>query len=88
VFSPALCSTRTDPQEHRPRDRDGRHTGAPPAAREDAKTREIAKMLLDAGVTKHKCATIREAEMLAGIGAPDVLIAYPLVGPNVGGWGT
>jgi D-serine deaminase-like pyridoxal phosphate-dependent protein len=48
------------------------------------KTREIAKLLLDAGVTKHKCATIAEAEMLAGINTPDVLIAYPLVGPNVG----
>ena len=48
------------------------------------KTREIVKLLLDAGVTKHKCATIAEAEMLAGVGAPDVLIAYPLVGPNVG----
>jgi D-serine deaminase-like pyridoxal phosphate-dependent protein len=48
------------------------------------KTREIVKMLLDAGVTKHKCATIAEAEMLASTGAPDVLIAYPLVGPNVG----
>ncbi|HET9298384.1 MAG TPA: D-TA family PLP-dependent enzyme, partial [Candidatus Polarisedimenticolaceae bacterium] len=47
------------------------------------KTREIAQLLLDAGVTKHKCATIAEAEMLATIGAPDVLIAYPLVGPNV-----
>lgn len=48
------------------------------------KTREIVKLLLDAGVTKHKCATIAEAEMLAATGAPDVLIAYPLVGPNVG----
>lgn len=47
------------------------------------KTREIAQLLLDAGVRKHKCATIAEAEMLATIGAPDVLIAYPLVGPNV-----
>jgi D-serine deaminase-like pyridoxal phosphate-dependent protein len=48
------------------------------------KTREIARMLLDAGVTKHKCATVAEAEMLATAGAPDVLIAYPLVGPNLG----
>lgn len=47
------------------------------------KTREIAKFLLEAGVTKHKCATIAEAEMLAGVGVPDLLIAYPLVGPNV-----
>lgn len=47
------------------------------------KTREIVQLLLAAGVTKHKCATIAEAEMLAAVGAPDVLIAYPLVGPNV-----
>jgi D-serine deaminase-like pyridoxal phosphate-dependent protein len=47
------------------------------------KTREIAKILMDAGVTKHKCATIAEAEMLATANAPDVLIAYPLVGPNL-----
>jgi D-serine deaminase-like pyridoxal phosphate-dependent protein len=47
------------------------------------KTREIARLMLDAGVTKHKCATIAEAEMLATAGAPDVLIAYPLVGPNL-----
>jgi D-serine deaminase-like pyridoxal phosphate-dependent protein len=48
------------------------------------KTTEIVRMQLEAGVTKHKCATIAEAEMLAAAGAPDVLIAYPLVGPNVG----
>lgn len=47
------------------------------------KTREIARLLMDAGITKHKCATIAEAEMLAGANAPDVLIAYPLVGPNL-----
>lgn len=48
------------------------------------KTVEIVRMLLAAGVTKHKCATIAEAEMLATAGAPDVLVAYPLVGPNIG----
>jgi D-serine deaminase-like pyridoxal phosphate-dependent protein len=47
------------------------------------KTTEIVQMQLLAGVTKHKCATVAEAEMLAAAGAPDVLIAYPLVGPNV-----
>ncbi len=47
------------------------------------KTREIARLLMDAGVTRHKCATIAEAEMLASAGAADVLIAYPLVGPNL-----
>jgi D-serine deaminase-like pyridoxal phosphate-dependent protein len=45
---------------------------------------EIVKLQLAAGITKHKCATIAEAEMLATAGAPDVLIAYPLVGPNIG----
>jgi D-threonine aldolase len=48
------------------------------------KTTEIVQMQLMAGVTKHKCATIAEAEMLAAAGAPDVLIAYPILGPNVG----
>jgi D-serine deaminase-like pyridoxal phosphate-dependent protein len=48
------------------------------------KTREIVRLGLEAGITKHKCATIAEAELAAGVGAPDVLIAYPLVGPNCG----
>ena len=48
------------------------------------KTREIVRMELDAGIGKHKVATIAEAEMVASCGAPDVLIAYPLVGPNCG----
>ena len=48
------------------------------------KTREIARLELDAGITRHKCATIAEAEMLASCGVPDVLLAYNLVGPNCG----
>jgi D-serine deaminase-like pyridoxal phosphate-dependent protein len=46
------------------------------------KTREIVRLELAAGITRHKCATIAEAEMLASCGAPDVLIAYNLVGPH------
>lgn len=46
------------------------------------KTAEIVGLQLAAGVTKHKCATIAEAEVLAAAGVPDVLVAYPLVGPN------
>jgi D-serine deaminase-like pyridoxal phosphate-dependent protein len=46
------------------------------------KTREIVKLQLAAGMDKHKCATIAEAEMLASCGVPDVLLAYNLVGPN------
>lgn len=47
------------------------------------KTAEIVQMQLLAGVNKHKCATIAEAEMLARAGAPDVLISYQMVGPNI-----
>src|SRR5215471_7355898 len=46
------------------------------------KTREIIRMELDAGICKHKCATLAEAEMLAECGVTDVLLSYPMVGPN------
>jgi D-serine deaminase-like pyridoxal phosphate-dependent protein len=46
------------------------------------KTREILRLALDAGVTKHKVATIAEMEMAASCGVTDVLLAYPVVGPN------
>src|SRR5262249_41223142 len=46
------------------------------------KTREIVQLELQAGVTKHKVATLAEAEMVASCGAPDVMLAYPIVGPN------
>src|ERR1700735_4029757 len=48
------------------------------------KTREIVRREKAAGITKHKCATLAEAEMLAGCGVKDVLLAYPIVGPNAG----
>jgi D-serine deaminase-like pyridoxal phosphate-dependent protein len=48
------------------------------------KTREIVRLELDAGISKQKVATLAEAEMVAACGAPDVLLAYPLVGPNAG----
>ncbi len=35
------------------------------------------------GIRKHKCATIAEAEMLGASGGSDVLLAYPIVGPNL-----
>jgi D-serine deaminase-like pyridoxal phosphate-dependent protein len=46
------------------------------------KTRELVRLEREAGITKHKCATLAEAEMLARAGAADVLIAYNMVGPN------
>lgn len=47
------------------------------------KTAEIIQMELEAGILKHKCATLREAEMLAETGIEDILIAYQMVGPNI-----
>lgn len=47
------------------------------------KTREIARMWLERGVCRHKCATLAEAETLASTGATDILVAYQLVGPNI-----
>lgn len=45
---------------------------------------EIVRRALSAGIFKHKCATLREAQTLADCGADDVLIAYQMVGPNAG----
>jgi len=42
------------------------------------KMAEIVKMQLDSGITKFKCATIAEAEMLAEAGAKNILLAYQL----------
>lgn len=47
------------------------------------KTAEGILMMLEAGITKFKCATIAEAELLALQGAPDVLLAHQPVGPKV-----
>jgi len=44
---------------------------------------EMIRLQLARGITKFKCATIAEAEMTASCGAPDVLLAYQPVGPNV-----
>ncbi|MBO0936947.1 D-TA family PLP-dependent enzyme [Fibrella sp. HMF5335] len=46
------------------------------------KMRTVTELLLAAGIHQFKCATIAEAEMLAQAGAPDVLLAYPVVGPK------
>jgi len=40
------------------------------------KTIEATTLMMDAGITKFKCATIAEAEMLAMANATDVLLAY------------
>ena len=47
------------------------------------KISEVCTMIMDAGISKFKCATIAEAEMLAMINVPDVLLAYQPVGPKM-----
>ena len=44
----------------------------------------VTRMELAMGITKHKCATFAEAEMLAECGVKDIFLAYNLVGPNIG----
>jgi D-serine deaminase-like pyridoxal phosphate-dependent protein len=63
-----------------------RMAGSPGRLRPHCKThklREIIAMELAHDITKHKCATLAEAEMLASCGVNDILLAYNLVGPNI-----
>lgn len=60
--------------------------GGPARLRPHMKTHkmpDLIRLQLALGITKFKCATIAETEMTAGAGAPDVLLAYQPVGPNV-----
>lgn len=47
------------------------------------KMAEVTRRELAKGITKHKCATFAEAEMLARAGARDIFLAYNIVGPNI-----
>ncbi len=47
------------------------------------KTIEVVKLQLEHGITKHKCATFAEAEMLAEAGIKNIFLAYNIVGPNL-----
>lgn len=47
------------------------------------KCKEVCELLLQKGISKFKCATIAEAELLGRVGAEDVLLAYQPVGPKV-----
>jgi D-serine deaminase-like pyridoxal phosphate-dependent protein len=48
------------------------------------KLKEVAQMMLKEGISKFKCATIAEAEMLVMSGATDILLAYQPVKPKAG----
>jgi D-serine deaminase-like pyridoxal phosphate-dependent protein len=43
----------------------------------------VTRLQLELGITKHKCATLAEAEMLTEAGAKDIVLAYNPVGPNI-----
>ncbi len=47
-----------------------------------AKAAAVMQRFLAAGVQHFKCATIKEWRVLAAIGAPDVLLAFPMVAAN------
>ena len=47
------------------------------------KTAEGIRLMMDAGISKFKCATIAEAELLAMTGAKDLLLAHQPVGPRI-----
>lgn len=60
--------------------------GGPDRLRPHCKThkmREVIDLELQRGITKHKCATLAEAEMLAECGVRDIFLAYNIVGPNI-----
>jgi len=46
------------------------------------KCKEVVEMMMNAGISKFKCATIAEAEMMGMCNAKDVLLAYQPVGPK------
>jgi D-threonine aldolase len=61
--------------------------GGPARLRPHIKTHKmsaIVRMQVEAGIDKCKCATLAEAEMAAGAGATDVLLAHQPVGPKIG----
>lgn len=45
---------------------------------------QVIQMQVEAGITRFKCATVSEANMVAANGGQDILIAYPLYGPAIG----
>ncbi|MCX6259845.1 MAG: alanine racemase, partial [Bacteroidia bacterium] len=60
--------------------------GDPAMLRPHVKTHkmpEIVRLQMNYGINKFKCATIAEAEMTAGCGAKDILLAYQPVAPNI-----
>ncbi len=47
------------------------------------KSYDLTKLMMNMGISRFKCATIAEAEMLADCNVPHILLAYPLVGTSI-----
>lgn len=47
------------------------------------KSADMVKLQMEYGINKFKTATVAEAEMAAEVGAKEVILAYPLIGPNM-----
>lgn len=47
------------------------------------KTGQIVRLMTEKGIHRFKCATIAEAEMSASFGGKHIILAYPLIGPNI-----
>ena len=62
------------------------NAGGPEQLWPHVKSHKAAGMIrtqIDLGITKFKCATIAEAEITAEAGGEHIILAYPLVGPNI-----
>jgi len=47
------------------------------------KAAEMIRLQIGLGITRFKCATIAEAEVTAEAGGGHIILAYPLLGPNI-----
>ena len=84
IISPALVVFRETLEDNL--DEMIRIAGDPARLRPHCKTHKMTQVValqLERGITRHKCATFAEAEMLVAAGARDVFLAYNLVGPNM-----
>jgi D-threonine aldolase len=84
IFTPALLVFRELMEQNI--DRMIRIAGRAERLRPHCKThkiRQVAEIEMARNITRHKCATLAEAEMLAQAGVRDILWAYNPVGPNV-----
>ena len=80
ILSPGLLFFELIKKISRAGDR-GRAVAAS-AARQNTQTIKIVRAELEAGITKHKVATVAEAEMLAGCGVPVSCSLTTLSGSN------